>query len=479
MASFPTFLATKKFPSRATLQALLCGPLTLLKAAVYAIFIALCTTVFFLLITVNNRSLIVVPAPGGTLTEGMIGAPHYINPLLATTDTDKRLTALVYGNLATLEQNYTVSPDGKIYTVTLQPHLRFDDNKPLTSDDIAFTVEKLQNNTISNTSDYWQQVSVGTPDVNTVVFTLPVADTTFLSRLTFGILPKHIWQNISDQSFEPAKQNLQPVGAGPFKVSHITYQNGIPVTVFLARNNHAAGKKTLLGGLTIATFANQSTLADAVTAGTVDFTYDLSPQTVSADHFDVGITVQSALTNETISVYRSAADTALANSTAIMQMNNIIDKNAIIATVQDGYGTPVGAHANLSANTAIKKITVQGFSLAVENNPSALLAAQTLAQQLQQYGIAVAVKAFDPGTFKNNIAAGRFTLFLAGSNDVTIPQQYSVAIPLYTPAIPYVFNARTHTIISSTLESPETEYADVKDWYTNTDKLWRWIKNKI
>jgi peptide/nickel transport system substrate-binding protein len=41
----------------------------------------------------------VVPTFGGTVREGIIGTPRFINPVLATTEQDNNLTTLVYAGL--------------------------------------------------------------------------------------------------------------------------------------------------------------------------------------------------------------------------------------------------------------------------------------------------------------------------------------------------------------------------------------------
>jgi ABC-type transport system substrate-binding protein len=474
MASFTSFLTNKKFPSFKKFRSLLSGPFTAFRIVVLSTLIAVSAIIFALLIMLNSKILVTVPARGGTLTEGVIGAPHFINPILATTETDKRLVALVYSTVADDMQSYTVSPDGKIYTVTLLPNLRFDDKKPLTSDDIAFTVEKMQDNTISTQSNYWQNIAVDTPDVNTVVFTLPAPDTSFLDHLNFGILPKHIWQNITDETFSAASQNLHPVGSGAFKVTALTYQDSIPTTVILSRNNYAAGGTALLRGFTLATFANQSSLIDALNSGAIDFSYSVSPAALPHS-LSRNLFTQSIPTDQTVSIYHAASDTALSNGTMVMMVNQNIDKSALIAIVQHGYGTPAGVSSENTTQKNTASLSPSGFYVAVENSPDMLLAAQTLAQQLQQQGITVAVKAFDPGTFQNNITAGTFTIFLARNGDVNIPEQYSPVLPLYTESVPYIFNQHAHTIIPDTLSSPAAEYSDVKNWYANTDKLWKWL----
>lgn len=477
MASFPSFLITKKFPSRTTLRNLLRGPLTGLSILFYGVFFAICITAYLILITLNNRTLTTVPASGGNLTEGVIGAPHFINPLLATTETDQRLVKLVYGNLMDDVDSYTFSPDGKVVTLALHPGLKFDDGKPLTSDDVAFTVQKMQDVTVSHVSDYWENIAVEAPDPQTVVFTLPAADTSFISRLSFSILPKHIWENITDEAFETAKQNLHPVGAGAFKVRSVEYRDGLPATVVLKRNSYAYKGTALLRTLTIATYANQADLLAAANDHDIDFSYSFDPETVAMNKIDSDYTVSSNPTTDTIALYHAQSDNTLSNPSTLARINQIIDKNAIIDTVIHGYGTPLGVLANNTTATSTKNASVNSFSIAVENDPQLLLAAQTFAQQLQAQGVTIAVKAFDPGTFQNNISAGTFSVFLARNSDVTIPAQYSMALPLYSEALPYVFNTTTHTIISNALESPAAEYEDVKDWYTNTDKLWKWFRN--
>lgn len=485
MASFFSFLTNKKFPSPKTIRQLLRGPFTALSALIYSIFFAICAVVFCMIIIINNRFLVTVPAHGGNLTEGVIGAPHFINPILATTTTDQRLVALVYGSLmkneadgstvTSLASQYSVSPDGLTYTITLLPNLRFDDNKPLTSDDVVFTVEKMQDSNISNTSDYWQNISVSNPDSNTIVFTLPAPDTSFLSHLNFGILPKHIWQQYSDDtSFENAPQNLRPVGAGPFAFSKLIETNGIPETVILKENKHFALDKPYLHTLTISSFANQLALFDALQSGTVDFSYDVTPDTIANNAFGGQLNLIGVPRSQTVNIYRSPTDKVLADPNVVNTINNLIDKNAIIATVQHGYGTPLGLSTTTTSN---KKITISTFSLAVENDSTLLAVADNIAQQLQQYGIIVSVNAFDPGTFQQNVATGNFTILLAESDSPKIGN-YSSIIPLYTELQPDVFTTNTHTTVPDPLTTPDSEYQNVEQWYSKTNKIWKWFIGK-
>jgi ABC-type transport system substrate-binding protein len=91
------------------------------------------------------------PAPGGTYVEGIVGSPQYVNPLLCQyNDADRDLCALVFSGLLRLDEhgqlqydladNYEVSPDGLVYTFRLRPNARWHDNRPVTADDVLYTI---------------------------------------------------------------------------------------------------------------------------------------------------------------------------------------------------------------------------------------------------------------------------------------------------------------------------------------------------
>src|SRR5947199_6219994 len=92
-------------------------------------------------------------AVGDTYVEAMVGAPRFVNPLLAASDTDSDLAHLIFsgltrvdatGNLVPdLASSYSVSQDSKVYTFTLKPNLRWQDGEPLTADDVYFTLSTL------------------------------------------------------------------------------------------------------------------------------------------------------------------------------------------------------------------------------------------------------------------------------------------------------------------------------------------------
>ena len=100
-----------------------------------------------------------VPVDGGTLEEGVIGFPSSINPVLAYTDTDKDLTALIYSGLLKpsptgvvpdLASKIETSEDGLTYDVTIRDNAVFQDNTQVTADDVIFTISKVEDPAINS-----------------------------------------------------------------------------------------------------------------------------------------------------------------------------------------------------------------------------------------------------------------------------------------------------------------------------------------
>ena len=173
----------------------------------------------------NTKS---APRNGGTHTEASIEIPRFINPVLAqVNDTDRDITRLIYSGLVKytkegrlvedLAESYSIE-NNTVYKFILRENIQWHDGKPLTSDDVVFTIKLIQDpKYASPIRSNWQGVEVENPDERTVIFRLTSAYSPFLENATVGILPKHIWENISPKSFVLSEENLKPIGSGPYK----------------------------------------------------------------------------------------------------------------------------------------------------------------------------------------------------------------------------------------------------------------------
>lgn len=174
-----------------------------------------------------------VPASGGEYTEGITGKPVYINPLLSqANEVDATISSLVFSSLFKYDQNakieedlvknYEISEDRKTYTLNLKEDVKWHDGEKLTSEDIYFTVNLIKNPQFKSTlrGDF-QDVETEIEDEHKIKFTLQEPYSPFLNKLTFGILPEHIFKSVSSSNFLTSEFNLKPVGSGPFEFSEM------------------------------------------------------------------------------------------------------------------------------------------------------------------------------------------------------------------------------------------------------------------
>jgi peptide/nickel transport system substrate-binding protein len=179
------------------------------------------------------QATVPVPKKGGEYVEGISGQPIYINPLLSqTSEADADLAQLVFsgllkydldGNLVNdLAESFEISEDKKIYTFKLKQNVFWHDSEKLNADDVKFTFDILQDPSYrSPLRQSWKGVVVNRLDEFTLEFVLEQPYFPFLDRLTLGILPKHIWENIGSDRFTLSDFNLRPVGSGPYAFSKI------------------------------------------------------------------------------------------------------------------------------------------------------------------------------------------------------------------------------------------------------------------
>ncbi|QQS15519.1 MAG: hypothetical protein IPK84_04085 [Candidatus Moraniibacteriota bacterium] len=196
-------------------------------ALLFVVFAGLFTWLAMLFLSLTKP----VPTEGGVYTEGIVGEPMRINPILVqATDVDADMVQLVYSSLfsyddagkirPSLAEGYELLEDGKKYVVKLHSGVKWHDGQDVTADDVLFTFRTIQDASYrSPLRANWQGVEVSKGDDDlTVVFTLKKAYFDFLENLTVGIVPKHIWDGISPEKFSLADANLNPVGSGPFRV---------------------------------------------------------------------------------------------------------------------------------------------------------------------------------------------------------------------------------------------------------------------
>ncbi len=319
------------------------------RLLLYVLTFILTASTAQLLMTVSANAVVTTPTTGGEIVEGAIGNPRFVNPLLAISQVDQDLTGLIYSGLMRnegtlvpdLAQEYTVSEDGTVYTFTLRD-ATFHDGVPVTAHDVAFTISMAQNPDIrSPRRADWDGVSVHVIDDKTISFTLPQAYAPFLENTTLGVLPKHLWENISSSEFPFFALNTSPVGSGPFELDGMTEdQNGLPTSFVLGAFNNFALGSPFLSRITFKFYPNEDALLAAFRADEIESFAGLMPTHLPEETEDEHI-VRIASSRVFGIYFNQNRAPLLADADTRAALEAALDRSALIESVFKGYGLPL------------------------------------------------------------------------------------------------------------------------------------------
>jgi peptide/nickel transport system substrate-binding protein len=204
-------------------------------------------------LTVAAHSNIKEPESGfNPLTGWGCGHQNY-NPLVQSClfKTDEK--GDIVPDLAT---NYSISDDGKTWTVKVRDDVKFSDNSTFDAEDVAFTF-----NTAKDTEsdlDLTNIKDVKATDKNTVEFTLEEPRSTFIYDLRYvGIVPSDTYNNET--------YGQQPIGTGPYVLDH--WDKG-QQAIFKVNDNYY-GDKPYFTQITLL-FPEEATWLELAKSGQVD-----------------------------------------------------------------------------------------------------------------------------------------------------------------------------------------------------------------
>ena len=308
------------------------------------------------LISAASASIsVVVPSTGGSFTEGVVGPARFINPVLTLSQPDEDLTQLVYSGLVRalpdgsvvpdLASSYEISSDGTTYTFALRPNATFQDGTPLSAADVLFTVQKAQDPNIKSPHRAdWEGVVASSPDAQTVVFKLPHPYAPFIENATLGILPKHLWQNVSAEEFPFDPLNTHPVGSGPYRVTDFkTDSTGAPTRYELAPFQGFTLGPALIKRIVFLFYPDEDALVAAYNAGRIDSFAGVSPSQLNKLKRADTMTVLAPLPRTFGIFFNQDKNAVLADASVRAALDAAIDKQGIVDSVLGGFGVPLDA----------------------------------------------------------------------------------------------------------------------------------------
>ena len=126
-----------------------------------------------------------------------------------------------------LAESWDISDDGLSVTLNLVKNATFHDGQPITSSDVAFSVEVIKNNHPFK-SMFAPVETVETPDAHTAILKLSKPHPALMLAMSgqlMSIIPEHIYGDvpINEVKTHP-RNNENVVGSGPFKL--VEFKNG-------------------------------------------------------------------------------------------------------------------------------------------------------------------------------------------------------------------------------------------------------------
>ncbi|HCW88099.1 hypothetical protein A2Z53_00965 [Candidatus Giovannonibacteria bacterium RIFCSPHIGHO2_02_42_15] len=404
----------------------------------------------------NARFSFLAPARGGTWREGIIGSPHSLNPLLASSGADRDLISLIYSGLMRpdgkgglvpdIAEKVDISPDGLSYIFTIKNNAEFHDGKKITADDVIFTVNLAKNPSLkSPVRANWEGVEMEKIDEKNVRFWLEKPYAPFLENATLGIMPSHIWKNIKPEQMTISDFNFSPVGSGPYMIKEVSKESkGIISSYTLVPFRSYALGEPFIKKMIFYFYPSEVELVDAYEAGTIDAISSISSQNIAKIQLARDDGALKTLTLPwTFGVFFNQNEKSLfAEKEVRKALDLAINKNKIINEVLQGYGTvlnsPIppgifgaiedgtdtfntdeakillekkgwkkneeGLYQKIEKGKVIKELV---FSLSTSNSTELVRAADILKQNWEEFGARVEIKVFEESDLRQNVIRPR------------------------------------------------------------------------
>ncbi|MDD4989731.1 MAG: ABC transporter substrate-binding protein [Candidatus Pacebacteria bacterium] len=309
--------------------------------------IFLCTNFYF---TRTKPS----PAFGGTFSEGIVGQPRIINPLyLSTQDVDRDIVEIIFSGLMKYDENgqvikdliqdFSIEEQGRVFEITLRDNLQWHDKKPLTADDVIFTINLIQNPEYQSPLRVkWAGIIAEKLNSKTVSFKLPKQYAGFSETLTVKILPKHIFENVSPQNLPLSLVSEEYlIGSGPFKLKKITHeQTGFIKKIILERNENYYIQKPFIKEISFSFLKDEKSLKKVIDLGEITG-FDIT----DPSQFKNGINdfkVYSLSVPRYFAVFFNAKNQGIFQDQKLKEaLTRATDKDAIIKNVFTGKASAV------------------------------------------------------------------------------------------------------------------------------------------
>nr|WP_313072630.1 ABC transporter substrate-binding protein [Melaminivora sp.] len=362
------------------------------------------------------------------------------------------------------------SADGKVWTFKLRPNAKFSDGSPVTANDVVFTLDRVPKvpNSPSSFKVYMQKIEkVEAVDPRTVrITTSELYPLLAINMVGLPIMSAKAAAGAAPEGKTTTELNAGDglVGAGPYKF--VSWKRGSEIV--FERNPHYWGTAPAWDKVTYRPISNAATRVAALLAGDVDLIEDPPTDDLERLRKDPKLAVETKASNRVIYV---ALDQNGETTPGIQGTNGknplldrkvrealslAVDRDALVARIMGGVGTPAGqllpypmfgASKQLSAapkaNPEKAKALLKeagypdGFTLVLGAPNGRYIndskVAQTLASMWTRVGVKTTIDSNAPAVFFKNRDAYAYSAYLAGWGTATGEMSNTLNSLLVTP----------------------------------------------
>ncbi len=280
------------------------------------------------------------PASGGEYSEAIVGQPAFINPLLADTFVDKTISRLTFSSVSDLAEKIESDKSGKVWKVRLREGLRWSDGEKLTSDDVLFTLQKIQDpQTSSPFFGSWQGVGANRVSELEVQFNLSSPYGFFADNLSnLYPIPKHIFADTPASNWRLADYNLEPIGSGAYTFSSLSKrEDGFISKYVVTPNKFYARNQAFIGSVVFNFFTKAEDAIGSFNAGFSDGLPQIAPEDISKIKRTYDLHSFS-ISNYYAIFLNESQNSILEDSAVRAALSLAVNRDGIISDALFGYG---------------------------------------------------------------------------------------------------------------------------------------------
>jgi peptide/nickel transport system substrate-binding protein len=291
------------------------------------------------------------PGEKVTLRLGLMNVPDSLNPFVGYENSAYEVWCLNYDFLVAyapdgsprpaIAESWSTSPDGKTWIFKIRKGVTWQDGKPLTARDVAFTYNYIVKKKLGAYNSYTKLIDYAeaTDDYTCEVHcTKPKAN---MLRLYIYVFPEHIWSKIDNP--EKYQMTYPIIGSGPFKT--IEYKTSRYTR--LVKNPDYWGGEPTVDEIIFEYYTNNDSMVQEFKNGKLDGAYDIPAaqfpaltKTSGVETFESNVWSFEYLTFNCYDEPASLGNPVLKDVKFRQALNWAVDREKLVQVGLSGYGRP-------------------------------------------------------------------------------------------------------------------------------------------